>query len=36
MDPDENRHSNVDYLIEAANILPFGNYAHKLLKSYYL
>lgn len=36
MDSNENRHNHVDYLIKAASLLPTENYAHKLLKSYYL
>ncbi|XP_055299579.1 uncharacterized protein LOC129567065 [Sitodiplosis mosellana] len=36
MDSDENRRSNVNYLMKAASLLPSQNYAQKLLKSYYL
>lgn len=36
MNSNENRLNSVDFLIKAASILPSKNYAHKLLKSYYL
>lgn len=36
MDFNENRRNSVDYLMEAASLLPAQNYTHKLLKSYYL
>ncbi|XP_031617516.1 uncharacterized protein LOC116337244 [Contarinia nasturtii] len=36
MDPDQNQRSNVNFLIKAASLLPNANFAHKLLKSYYL